>query len=115
MVFSSKMEPWGSVDGDGGVGLSTEAPVTGQPPRERARARGSERASGRKAMTCGDAVSARERRRAGARGRSRPMLGWAVRLGQARARAHVSGPSSWAGPREKGRIGPISFLFFFFK
>jgi hypothetical protein len=71
MVFSSKMEPWGSVDGDGGVGLSTEAPVTGQPPREKARARGSERASGRKAMTVGPRCQRERERQARAGGAGR--------------------------------------------
>jgi hypothetical protein len=47
LVLLSKTESWGGVDGDGRVGLSTEAPVTGRPPRESERARGSERESGR--------------------------------------------------------------------
>jgi hypothetical protein len=64
-------------------------------------------------MTCGDAMSARERE-AVARGRS--WLGWAaagpVAYGRGRALAgRLVGPDRGG----KRKIGPSSFLFFFFK
>jgi hypothetical protein len=93
------MEPWGSVDDDGGVGLSTKAPSVGRPPRASARVLGRARGRRRKAMTGGDTVSARGGERARAE-----QASWAgPRLGRTRvrARARVAGPIRWAGPREK--------------
>jgi hypothetical protein len=98
MVLPSKTESWEGVDGDGRVNLSTEAPVTGWPPRERERACGSEREDERLAMTSGAGLSTSVGERESARGRSRPLAGprgwanreragaWATRLGRTRGR-----------------------------
>jgi hypothetical protein len=100
VVLSSKTESWEGVDGDGRVILSTEALVTGRPPRERERARGSEREDERLAMTSGAGLSAREGERASARARQAALLGHGASLGRARAR-----PGRSAGPdRREGRI-----------
>jgi hypothetical protein len=59
-------------------------------------------------MTGGTALSERERERQAAAG---PLAGPVASAGAgARERA-----VRWAGPRGKRRIGPFSFLFFFFK
>jgi hypothetical protein len=58
----------------------------------------------------------RERGR-GRRARAEAGRCWAARLGRARvrAKARASGPTSWAGPREKKKIGPSSVFVFLFQ
>jgi hypothetical protein len=66
-------------------------------------------------MTCGAGLSASaERERARAGERAGWAACWAARLGRARvrARACASGPTSWAGPREKKENRP-DFVFVF--
>jgi hypothetical protein len=66
-------------------------------------------------MTAGAGLSVREREReSGTRVSGRC---WAALLGRARerARGRVAGPLGWAGPEGEKEIGPIRFLFFFFK
>jgi hypothetical protein len=67
-------------------------------------------------MTCGDAVSARERGRAGGAGEAGRLLGRAVGP-SARVGAGARVRAVWAGPDRGRKEEParVSFLFFFFK
>jgi hypothetical protein len=110
-VFYSKMKSWGGVDDDGRVGLSTEAPVTGRPPRESEGARGSERETEVRDDSWGRAVSEREGEAAA--GAERAAC-WAALLGQrehGRARERMGRSVGRTGGRE--RIGPVRFCFSF--
>jgi hypothetical protein len=116
MALRSKMESWGGVDGDGRVGLLTEASVTGRPPRESERARGREGESGRRKMTGGVALSVREKGEAAARARARigPPAGprcWPSTSAGERAGTRAI----WLG-RTGGKEGssPVRILFLFF-
>jgi hypothetical protein len=91
----------------GRFGSPTEASVVGRSPWASARTRERERASERKKMTGGAALSVKEREGEWAR------AGWAAAGPVACGRGRASGPPGWAGRRKQPEFVLFRFCFSF--
>jgi hypothetical protein len=92
-----------------GHGLVTSVVVADRPSCGHGRAAGER---GRRGMTGGAAVSARERGRA--RARAGRVARSRVLLGCGRERLRAGGPRCWAEPEEKRSRSELRFYFFSF-